>query len=134
MEQELYEQQRTGWVGWIYFAGVMMVIGGALNAFYGLVAVLNDDWVVWQNSTAVFLDLTGWGWVHLVVGVIVMLCGFGVMTGNLFARTIGVIIAGISLILNFFALPVYPLWSIVIMTIDVLVIWALTAHGREARV
>ena len=104
MEQELYEEQRTGWVGWIYFAGVMMVIGGALNAFYGLVAVLNDDWVVWQNSTAVFLDLTGWGWVHLVVGVIVMLCGFGVMTGNLFARTIGVIIAGISLILNFFAL------------------------------
>jgi hypothetical protein len=134
MEQELYEEQRTGWVGWIYFAGVMMVIGGALNAFYGLVAVLNDDWVVWQNSTAVFLDLTGWGWVHLVVGLIVLLCGFGVMTGNLFARTIGVIIAGISLILNFFALPVYPLWSIVIMTIDVLVIWALTAHGREARV
>lgn len=133
MTRETYDDQRTGWVGWIYFAGVMMVIGGALNAFYGLVAVLNDDWVVWQNRSAVFLDLTGWGWVHLILGFVVFLCGFGVMTGNLFARTIGVIIASISLIVNFFALPVYPLWSIVIITIDALVIWALTAHGRELR-
>jgi hypothetical protein len=131
---DAYEEQRTGWVGWIVFAGTMMIIGGTLNAFYGLVAVLNDDWVVWQNRSAVFLDLSGWGWVHLILGLVVVLCGFGVMTGNILARTVGVIVAGISMIANFFAIPVYPVWSLTIIAIDMLVIWALTAHGREMRV
>ena len=97
-------------------------------------AVLNDNWVVWQNRTAVFLDLSGWGWVHLIIGLVVVLCGFGVMTGNILARTVGVIVAGVSMIANFFAIPIYPVWSLTIIVIDMLVIWALTAHGREMRV
>ncbi len=131
-EQEMYPE-RTGWTGWIAFAGVMMIIAGALNALYGLVAVLNDDWVVWGNRGTVWLDLTQWGWVHLIAGGIVFLCGFGVFTGNLFARTIGVIVAGVSLTVNFFYIPVYPLWAITVMVLDLLVIWALTAHGREMK-
>ena len=125
------ERSHTGWVGWIFFAGFMMIIAGSLNAVYGLVAILNDDWVVWGNSGAVYLDITQWGWVHLILGVIVLLAGIGVMSGNVLARAIGVIVVGFSLILNFLALPVYPLWSIVVIAIDVLVIWALIAHGRE---
>jgi hypothetical protein len=138
MTQETYVvdeyDQPTGWVGWIFFAGTMMIIGGCLNAFYGFVAALNDEWVVFQNRSAVYLDLTGWGWVHVVLGLVVVLCGIGVFTGNVLARTVGVILAGISMIANFLFLPVYPLWSIIIITIDALVIWALTAHGREVRV
>jgi hypothetical protein len=123
----------TAWTGWIAFAGVMLIVGGTLASIFGLVAIINDDWVVFENGNAVSIDLTGWGWIHLAVGVVVILAGFGVFTGNVLARTVGVIVAVISLIANFLWLPVYPIWSIVIMTLDVLVIWALTAHGSEMR-
>lgn len=123
----------TGWVGWIFFAGTMMVIGGVLNAIYGFVAVFNDDWVVFQDRSAVFLDLTGWGWLHVAIGVVLLLAGLGVFSGNVLARTVGVLVAAIALIANFLWLPVYPIWSITVMVIAALVIWALTAHGRELR-
>lgn len=123
----------TGWVGWAVFAATMMIIGGSLNAIYGMVAAVNDDWVAWSNTDVVFLDLTTWGWIHIVVGVVVALAGFGVLSGNALARTIGVLVAGISLITNFLFIPVYPLWALTVITIDALVIWALTAHGRELR-
>lgn len=127
------QSARTGWVGWIFFGGFMMIIGGLLDAFYGLIAVFNDNWVVWGNRSAVFLDITQWGWVHLILGILVAVAGIGVISGNLLARIIGVIVVGISLILNFLAVPVYPLWSIVLLTIDALVIWALIAHGHEVK-
>jgi hypothetical protein len=120
-------------VGWIAFAGVMMLIGGVLNAVYGFVAVFNDEWVVFSNRNALLIDLTGWGWVHVVIGVVLFLAGIGVFSGNVLARTIGVIVAAISLIANFLWLPAYPVWSLIVITIDALVIWALTAHGSEVR-
>ena len=130
MEQR---SETTGWVGWIFFAGFMMIIAGSLNAIWGLVALLNDQWVVWGNRGSVYLDITQWGWVHIIAGLIVVLAGIGVMSGNILARTIGVIIAGLSLIVNFVVLPVYPVWSLVVIVIDMLVIWALIVHGSEAR-
>jgi hypothetical protein len=132
MSSETYEET-TGWVGWGIFAATMMIIGGTLNAFYGLVAAVNDDWVVWTNRTAVYLDLSTWGWVHMILGMLVVFAGFGVLSGNVLARTIGVVLAGVSMVANFFFIPVYPLWAITVITIDALVIWALTAHGRELR-
>ena len=124
---------RTGWTGWIAFAGVMMVIAGTLNAIYGLIAVINDDWAVWTNSGSLLVDISNWGWVHLVVGLVVLASGVGVFSGNVLARTVGVIAATVSLIANFFFIPAYPIWAITVITIDVLVIWALTAHGAEMR-
>ena len=123
----------TGWTGWIAFAGVMLIIGGGVNLLYGIVAAVNDDWVVWTNSAAVYLDLSQWGWVHIILGAIVLLSGIGVFSGNILARTVGVIVASISLVVNFFFIPAYPIWAITVITIDVLVIWALCAHGGEMR-
>jgi hypothetical protein len=123
----------TGWVGWITFAGIMMVILGALQAFYGVVAIVNDEWVLWGNGDAVVVDITAWGWIHLVIGVVVVLAGLGVLAGNMLARLIGVLVAGVSLIASFLALPLYPVWSLVVITLDVLVIWALVAHGSEMK-
>lgn len=123
----------TGWTGWIGFAGVMMIIGGMLNALYGFIAVVNDEWVVWGNRTAVYLDITQWGWVHMIMGLVVMLCGIGLFSGNVLARTVGVIVASASLIANFFFVPAYPLWAMTIIVIDALVIWALIVHGHELR-
>ena len=126
-------EERTGWTGWIYFAGTMLLIGGTLSIIYGFVALFNDNWVVFGNTNAVFLDLTGWGWLHVIIGALVVLAGFGLFTGNILARTLGVVVAAVSMIANFLWLPVYPFWAIIIIVIDALVIWALIVHGGELR-
>jgi uncharacterized membrane protein len=82
-EARVSYDERTGWTGWIVFAGVMMIISGSLNALYGVVAAVNDDWVGWTNRENAFLDVSQWGWVHIVVGLIVLLCGIGLFSGNI---------------------------------------------------
>jgi hypothetical protein len=99
----------------------------------GLVAIVNDEWVVWTNRASLYLDISEWGWIHLIVGLVVLLSGIGVFSGNILARTVAVVAVSISLVANFFFIPAYPLWTLAVVTIDVLVIWALTAHGREMR-
>jgi hypothetical protein len=125
--------QRTGWTGWIVFAAIMMIVAGSLNLLYGIIAAVNDEWVVWTNRADVYLDLSEWGWVHIIMGGIVLLSGIGLFSGSFIARMVAVIVAAISLIGNFFFIPVYPLWALIVITIDVLVIWAVTAHGGEMR-
>jgi hypothetical protein len=124
---------RTGWVGWLYFAAVVMMIAGAMGAFQGLVAIVNDNWVVWSNQTAVALYLTAWGWIHLVIGVVVFAAGLGLLTGHLIARIVAVAAVAVNLMAQFLFLPVYPLWALTIMAIDLVVLWAICAHGNELR-
>jgi hypothetical protein len=111
----------------------MMIIGGSLNALYGVIAAVDDEWVVFTNRADVYLDVSQWGWAHIIMGVIVLLAGIGLFSGNIVARTVAVIVASISLLVNFFFIPVYPFWALTVIIIDALVIWALTAHGREMR-
>jgi hypothetical protein len=132
-DQPVSYDQRTGWTGWITFAGVMMILAGSLNLFYGIIAAVNDEWVVFTNRANVYLDVSEWGWVHIIVGAVVLISGLGLFSGNILARTIAVVAASISLVVNFFFIPVYPLWAITVIVIDLLVIWAVTAHGREMR-
>ncbi|HEY2762703.1 MAG TPA: hypothetical protein VGJ13_01590 [Pseudonocardiaceae bacterium] len=122
----------TGWVGWIFFAGVIMILGGTFQAIAGLVAIFNSSYfLVPSTGLVVNVGYTGWGWVHLVVGILVILAGFGVMTGQTWARVVGVALAGISAILNIAFLAAYPLWSLIVIALDVLVIYALSVHGKE---
>jgi hypothetical protein len=123
----------TGWVGWIFFASVMMIIAGTLNAIHGLVAILNDEWVVFGNRADLYLDLTTWGWVHLGVGVAVLLAGIGLLSGNVLARAVAILLAAIGIIVNFLYIPAYPVWALTVIAINVFVIYALTAHGGELR-
>lgn len=123
----------AGWSGWVTFAGLMMIISGTMNALYGFIALVNDRWVVWGNEGVLVLDITEWGWVHLILGVIVAASGIGVMTGNLVALIVGVVVAAASMLANFAAVPLYPVWSLILISIDVLVIWALVVHGRDRR-
>jgi hypothetical protein len=125
--------ERTGWTGWILFASIVMLIAGTLNAIYGLVGIVNDEWVVWGNRGAVFFDITAWGWVHLILGLVVIAAGIGIMSGVMVARIVAVIVVAISMIVNFVAIPIYPLWSIVVLTLEFLVLWALIVHGRELK-
>ena len=125
-------QQRSGAaVGWTTFAGVMMIIVGVFHALAGLSGVLKDDvYAVLPNYVLKF-DITTWGWIHLIGGIIVALAGFSLFRGAVWARTVGVIIAAISALVSFAWIPLYPIWSIVLIAIDVAIIWALTVHGRD---
>lgn len=118
-------------VGWTWFAAIMMWLIGSFHAIAGLVAIVDDEFYVVTPEYIFQFDTTTWGWIHLIVGVIVFLAGVFLLTGQVWARTIGVIIAVISIVANFAWLPWYPIWSIVIITIGVFVIWALTVHGRD---
>lgn len=123
----------TGWTGWVVFAAVMLMLAGVMQAFYGVVALFNDNWVVWGQEGALLLDITAWGWVHIIWGVLVVLVGVGLMRGIMVARILGVIVACISLLVNFVFIPAYPFWAISVIVIDVLVIWAIIVHGREMK-
>lgn len=118
-----------GWTGWIVFAATLMIIGGSLNFLQGLVAAFNDDWVVFGNQGALFLDVSAWGWVHMLLGALVVLSGIGILSGSVIARTIGVVVVGLGLVGNFAVLPLYPFWAIILIAMNIIVIMALTVHG-----
>lgn len=117
--------------GFIIFAAVMMMLSGAFQAFAGLVALFQDEFYVTTSNYLLQLDTTTWGWIHLLLGLLVVIASFAVLGGRIWGRVIGVILAALSALANFAFIPYYPVWSLVVITLDVFVIWALTAHGRD---
>jgi hypothetical protein len=126
--------QATGWVGFVVFAGVMLIMLGGFQAIEGLVAIFRDDYyLVTRSGLLLNMDFTAWGWTHLIIGVIAVIAGIGVLLGQTWARVIGVIIAVLSALSNIAFLPAYPIWATIIIALDVLAIYALTVHGREVQ-
>ncbi len=125
-------EQPSAWAaGYAAFAGVVLILIGFFQAVAGLVAIVDDEFYVVGQEYVFQFDVTTWGWIHLIIGIIVLLAGFGVFTGNVLARTVGVIVAGVSALVAFAWLPWYPIWAVVIIALDIAVIWALTMHGRD---
>ena len=118
-------------IGWIAFAGFMLILGGSFMMLAGLGGIINPDSFVVTKDNILKVSTSTWGWWHLLVGAVVFFSGFGVFTGNVLARTVGVIAALISAISAFVWLPIYPVWGIIIIAMDFAIIWALTAHGRD---
>lgn len=132
--QDVQPTEMTAWVGWIAFAGVMMVLLGSFHVIQGLVAVFDDGYyLVAKSGLVVQVDFTAWGWVHIIGGIIVIAAGVAVFTGKIWARTLGVIVALVSAVVNIGFLSAYPIWSTIMIALDILVIWALTVHGSEMR-
>lgn len=126
--------ERTGWAGWAVFAGVMLIVVGAFQAIDGLVALFRDEvYLVRSDGLVVNVDYTAWGWVHLILGLVLVGAGAAIFSGRVWGRTVGVIAAVLSALLNFAYMASYPVWSTLIIAVDVLVIYALIAHGRELR-
>jgi hypothetical protein len=124
---------RTGWVGWLYFGGAMMVLLGTFNLIEGLVALFNDQYYVATSAGLLVFDITGWGWVHLIIGAVAIVVGIGVFTGAMWARICGVIVCAVNAIAQLAFLSAYPIWAVVVIALDILVIWALIVHGDEAK-
>ncbi len=126
------QPQPSGWaMGWATFAAILLILGGVWGVIVGIAGIAQDDFYLVSPDWTLELSTTTWGWVHLIAGVILFLSGVGIFSGNVLARTVGVIVAGLSAIANFAWLPYYPVWAIVAIAVDIAIIWALTAHGRD---
>ncbi len=125
-------ENRSGWaVGFTFFAGFMMILVGIFDMIQGLAAVFKKDFYAVTPNYVFHFNVSTWGWIHMLLGLIILLAGLGVFTGAVWARTVGVIMAVIVAIANFAFIPIYPVFSIVIIAVCIFVIWALTAHGRD---
>jgi hypothetical protein len=114
--------------GWVIFAGVMMLLIGFLNFFYGLAAVVNDDVVVVGGHGAIIADLTAWGWVTMILAVILVLTGGGLLTGAAWARWVGVFLVALNAIEQVWIFPAAPLWAFIVIILDVVILYYLTAR------
>ncbi|MER6010574.1 DUF7144 family membrane protein [Streptomyces bluensis] len=122
---------RQNWAsGGMVFAAVMLMIGGVLSIFRGIMGIAHDTIFVTTNSYVFKFDLTGWGWLHLALGIVAVLTSFGLLANAMWARITGVIIASFIFITDFLSLPYYPIWSVVMMALTGWVIWALCVSGR----
>ncbi len=126
-------QQRNPWaVALTTFGGDLMIISGIWGVLLGVSAVRHDE--VYTNGPRYLyhFDITAWGWVHLIIGLLVAAAGVGILRGATWGRLVGVTVAGMSLMANFAFIPYYPIWSILVIVLDVIVIWALANYRREA--
>ncbi|RZU19123.1 hypothetical protein EV645_1331 [Kribbella rubisoli] len=117
--------------GFIVFAGVMMIMSGAFQAIAGVVALFENEFYVATRNYLLQFDATSWGWIHLLLGLLVLFAGIAVLSGQTWGRIVGIILAVVSALTSFAFIPYYPFWALAIIALDVFVIWALAAHGRD---
>lgn len=128
------DPEPSGWaIAGVSFAAVMLITIGIFEAISGLSAIIKDDFYVVGQQYAFNLDVSGWGWIHLILGIVVVFAGWGLFSGKTWSRIFAIVIAVLVAIANFFYVPYYPFWSLLIIALLVWVIWALTRPGLRER-
>lgn len=131
---EVPEPEPTGWVGWIAFASMLMIMVGSFQVVIGLTALFKSGYfLVGEADLLVTVDFTAWGWTHIALGALLIGAAFGLLAGQMWARVVGIVLAMLSAFANLAFIAAYPLWSIAVIALDVLVIYAIAAHGEEAK-
>ncbi|MFG2623966.1 hypothetical protein [Streptomyces sp. NPDC048473] len=118
--------------GGITFAGVLLLIDGVLGVIKGITGIASDEVYRRVRNYTFKFDVSAWGWIHLVLGVVLVCVGWGILKGAGWARATGVLLAAINLIVNFIWLPYQPVWAIISIAIDAFVIWALCTESSKA--
>ena len=125
-------RQTSGWaVGFIMFAAIMMIMVGIFQALQGLVAIFENEFYVATRNYLFQFDATAWGWIHLILGLVVAFAGWGLLSGRTWARALAIALAVLSAIANFLFIPYYPFWSLLTIAVKVFVLWAIAAPGRD---
>jgi len=124
-------REPTGWVGWAMFACVLMILVGGFNIIYGLVGIFDDKRLATTGRSLLVFDVSGWGWILLITGLIQVFAALAVFNGKLWGRIVGMLMAGLNAWTHLTMLDAQPVWSALIIAVDVLVIYALSVHGRE---
>lgn len=130
MSEDYTPEPTSGWVaGGVMFAAVMMVLIGSFEVIAGLTAIFDDEFFVVGANYTFELDTTAWGWIHLLLGALVVLAGAALFSGAAWAGIVALVLAVLAAIANFFFIPYYPFWTILEIALAVWVIWALTRPG-----
>ena len=133
MDNEYGSPQPTAWVGWIAFAGMMMIVAGVLGALSGLSAIVRDETYVQAAGHVWIFDHTSWGWIHLILGILLAAIGAMMLKGSTVGMALGAGIVALHMIAQFTWMGMYPWWSIVVIALDVLILYALIVHGPEMK-
>jgi hypothetical protein len=129
---EATRSEPSGWaIGYTVFAATMMLIQGVWWVIAGIVALFNDEFFVVTPEYIFQFDATTWGWIHLLVGIVILAAGVALYSGAVWARTVGVVVAMVAMVAAFAWLPWYPVWAMLLIALSIGVVWALTAHGRD---
>ena len=122
----------SGWAyGFAAFAGAIMLLVGIFHGLAGIAAIFENEFFVAGPNYLYEVDVTAWGWIHLILGVILVFAGIAIYSGAAWARSIGVFLAILSAVANFFFIPYYPVWSVLIIALNIAIIWALVVYGPE---
>jgi hypothetical protein len=127
------ERESGAWTGFAIFAGTMLLILGAINAFQGLIALLDDQSVAMHEGNLVIVDKTTWGWVVLIFGILIAAAGGCLLLGQPWARIAAIVLVGVHLVSQVASLGAYPVWSLLMIALDVVVLFALTTHWGDVR-
>jgi vacuolar-type H+-ATPase subunit I/STV1 len=128
------ESEITGWVGWIVFAGTMMMLLGVFHMFEGLISLFRHAYIHFPTTgMTIQVSYTSWGWIQLIAGALVFLTGLSLFTGRMWARVLAIILVAISALVNFAWATLFPVWSITLLALDFFIIYALIAHGAEMK-
>lgn len=134
MSDERQDARQTGWIGWGWFAAIMILLSGALEVLFGILAILlpaSQYFTTREGTTVFYVSL--WGWWHLLIGIVLIAAGIALANGRAWARVFAVVVVAINAVSQLLSLPAQPWWSIVVFTLDIVVIYAITVHGRELR-
>ncbi|UZN03086.1 hypothetical protein [Cellulomonas sp. S1-8] len=122
----------SAWVGWAWFGAFALIVVGFTNVIAGAVAAFSSDVVVsWSAEGVAVVDVSTWGWVHLLLGAALALTGFALMNGATWARVTAIVLIGLNVLAQFVSLPATPWWSVVAIALSFAVLWALTVHGDD---
>lgn len=128
------DERQTAWIGWGWFAAIMILIGGAIEILFGILAILlpaSQYFTTSEGTTVYYVSL--WGWWHLLIGLVLVAAGIALANGRTWARVFAVIVVAVNAVSQLLSLPAQPWWSIIVFALDLIVIYALTVHGRELR-
>lgn len=128
------DERQTAWIGWGWFAAIMILISGAIEILFGILAILlpaSQYFTTSEGTTVYYVSL--WGWWHLLIGLVLIAAGIALANGRTWARVFAVIVVAVNAVSQLLSLPAQPWWSIIVFALDLVVIYAITVHGRELR-
>jgi hypothetical protein len=129
---DLSPSRTSSWAGWILFAAVAMVVSGIFDIIWGIVGIVRDEvFISGPKGNVVDLDYTTWGWINLILGIVLVVAGIALFTGSIVAMILAVVLAVLSAVENLLVIGAYPLWSVIVIGIDLIVIYAICVHGAE---
>ena len=123
----------SGWMGWVGFAAIMLAVLGVFHMVAGFVALFQQDVYITGVNGVWLFDYSQWGWIHIFGGLLAFIAAGSLAQGHMYGRIIAVLVAMASVVVNMAFVPVYPIWSLMMATVGVLVIWAVMVHGKELK-